>query len=67
MIGKFREKGADIEPCPFCGQQAKLNYTLGKAYIECVNPDCKIAPSTWLRVNEDKISKLIAVWNRRSY
>jgi hypothetical protein len=55
----------DIKPCPFCGKQARLNYSLGKAYISCDNTNCKIKPSTWLRVEENKVDKLVAIWNKR--
>ena len=56
----------NIKPCPFCGKEAKLSYALGKPFIECGNPECKIHPSTWLRVDEGNVKKLVAIWNKRA-
>lgn len=55
----------EIKPCPFCGAKAEIDYVLGKGLISCRNPKCNIQPSTWLRVDTDRFSKLVDIWNRR--
>ena len=55
----------EIKPCPFCGEQVGLRYSLGRALIGCSNKKCKIQPSTWLLVKTDKVSELVKIWNKR--
>lgn len=57
----------EIKPCPFCGGQADIRYSMNRALIECTNRKCKIQPSTWLHVETDSVAKLVKIWNTRKY
>lgn len=54
-----------VKNCPFCGKTPLLDFSLGKLSISCVNKKCHIKPSTWLRLQEKNVEKLIHKWNRR--
>ena len=55
----------DLKNCPFCGGNAVMRYSLGKAFIECGNPKCRICPSTWLRAETNSVKELVKIWNSR--
>lgn len=57
----------EIKPCPFCGGQADIRYSINRTLIECTNHKCKIQPSTWLHVETDSVDKLVKIWNTRKY
>lgn len=56
-----------LKPCPFCGGRAELEYTMNRAFIECISTKCKLQPSTWLHVDTDSVNKLVKIWNTRNY
>ena len=54
---------AEIKPCPFCGKLPRLSHVGELFYIECVNLDCGLWPSTKALNSEGVI---VALWNRRA-
>jgi hypothetical protein len=54
---------AEIKPCPFCGKLPRLSQFGELFYIECVNLDCGLWPSTKALNSEGVI---VALWNRRA-
>jgi hypothetical protein len=47
----------EVEPCPFCGQNPKLDYDYDEWWVECANKECWLSESGYTRVEN---------WNNRS-
>lgn len=55
------EKTQKLKPCPFCGGEAHLVYTIGKGLWMAECSECEIETP----IKDDK-SDAIAAWNRRA-
>jgi hypothetical protein len=55
---------AELKPCPFCGGEAGFpSGSLGWYWVECMNEDCPVEPSTNGHQTKEEA---IEAWNRRA-
>lgn len=52
---------ADLKPCPFCGEKAKIVELRSGNSVVCTNTHCWVATKYY-----DTPEKAIAAWNRRA-
>lgn len=62
MVGKM----AELKPCPFCGGEAKLVYSMPYNFVMCAK--CKVFGKTIVDRYEqaDGKAEAIEAWNRRA-
>ena len=57
---------SELKPCPFCGGEAIIRFSLGNEYISPIHKACCIIePNTWL-ISSKPIKVQIKAWNRRA-
>lgn len=58
-----------LQPCPFCGSEAKRADCIGCGYVQVICPECGANITITIIRNQEDISKesmeLIRRWNRR--
>lgn len=58
---------SDLKPCPFCGGEATLRYSLigMDAYVKCYN--CEVSTTMYKGIDrESSEQSAVAAWNRRA-
>lgn len=54
----------DVEPCPFCGNEPKIEWINGKYHISCAGP-CDLVTVTTGPYNGN-IDRVLEAWNKRA-